>query len=245
MSFMSWNCQGLGGTLTVPILKEMRREHFPDFLFLLETKNSRNHVLKVQQWMGYDKSHIVDPVGLSGGLALFWKSSYEVQVINSDQRIIDCKVKLGSLSFFISCVYGDPVSQLRQLVWDKLIDIGATRDEPWLVLGDLNEITNNSEKLGGPTRAESSFFPFRNMINDCCLREVPSIGNQFSWAGERHRMWIQCKLDRALGNAAWLFLFPRVQTEYLERIGSDHRPIIIRFANENISRTGRFMFDKR
>lgn len=142
-------------------------------------------------------------------------------------------------------MYGNPVCHLRQVVWDKLIEIGISRDEPWLVLGDLNEILDNSEKLGGPTRAESSFFSFRNMISDCRLRETPSIGNKFSWAGVRNNMWIQCYLDRALGNEAWYCIFPRVQAEYLERIGSDHRPILIRFANENVSRTGRFMFDKR
>ncbi|KAG7551546.1 Reverse transcriptase zinc-binding domain [Arabidopsis thaliana x Arabidopsis arenosa] len=195
--------------------------------------------------MGYDHSHIVDPVGLSGGLALFWKNSYEVEVINSDHRVIDVKVKLGSLSFFISCVYGDPASHLRQAVWDKLIDIGTIRNEPWLVLGDLNEIIDNTEKLGGPARAESTFFPFRNMISDCRLREVPSIGNRFSWAGDRHNQWVQCRLDRALGNAAWFHIFPRVQAEYLERIGSDHRPLFLRFVNENMTKSGRFMFDKR
>ncbi|KAG7593406.1 Reverse transcriptase domain [Arabidopsis thaliana x Arabidopsis arenosa] len=225
--------------------KEMRREHFPDFLFLMETKNSSSHVLKIQRWMGYDKSHIVDPIGLSGGLALFWKGAYEVEVLFSDHRIIDVKVKLGSLLFFISCVYGEPVTQFRQVVWDNLVDIGNSRDDPWLVLGDLNEIVDNTEKLGGPARAEFTFFPFRNMISDCRLREVPSIGNRFSWAGDRNNLWIQCRLDRALGNEAWFHLFPRAQAEYLERIGSDHRPVFVRFVNENMSRRGRFLFDKR
>ncbi|KAG7583258.1 Reverse transcriptase domain [Arabidopsis suecica] len=211
----------------------------------METKNSNSHVLRVQQWLGYDQSHIVDLIGLSGGLALFWKSSYDVEVVSSDNRIIDVKVKLGSLIFFISCVYGEPAAQLRQVVWDQLVDIGHTRDDPWLVLGDLNEMVDNTEKLGGPARAEYTFFPFRNMISDCRLREIPSIGNKFSWAGDRNNMWIQCRLDRALGNEAWFHLFPRAQAEYLDRIGSDHRPLFVRFASENMSRRGRFMFNKR
>ncbi|KAG7586642.1 Reverse transcriptase zinc-binding domain [Arabidopsis thaliana x Arabidopsis arenosa] len=228
-----------------PPKQEMRRDHFPDILFLLETKNSSHHVLNVKQWLGYDFAHIVDPEGLSGGLALFWKASYDVEVLHSDKRIIDTKVKIGSLWFFVSFVYGDPACNLRQEVWDNLTRIGLTRNEPWFVVGDLNEIWDNSEKFGGPARDESSFIPFRNMIQDCRLRDVPFSGNMFSWAGKRNDMWIQIRLDRALGNAEWFHLFPRVQSEYLERVGSDHRPLLTRFVSENQTFVGRFMFDKR
>ncbi|KAL1200810.1 hypothetical protein V5N11_009476 [Cardamine amara subsp. amara] len=83
------------------------------------------------------------------------------------------------------------------------------------------------------------------MISECGLRAVPSSWNKFSWAGERNKIRVQCCLDRALGNTDLFQLLPRVHGEYLERIGSDHRPILLRFANDNLSRMGRFMFDKR
>jgi len=77
----------------------MRRDHCPDIMFLLETKNSSNRVLEVKKWMGYDNAHLLDPEGLSGGLALFWKSSYDIEVLHSDKRIIDTKIKFWSLEF--------------------------------------------------------------------------------------------------------------------------------------------------
>lgn len=43
------------------------------------------------------------------------------------------------------------------------MDIGVCRDEPWLLLGDFNELMNNYEKEGGATRQESTFWDFRNM----------------------------------------------------------------------------------
>ncbi|CAL9233524.1 unnamed protein product, partial [Arabidopsis halleri] len=156
MSIMSWNCQGMGSPQAIRRLREMRRLYFPDFLFLMETKNSSRHVLNAQGWMGYDHSHIVDPEGLSGGLVLFWKAAYEVEVLHSDKRIIDVKVTLGSLMFFISFVYGDPVQHLRQPVLERLTEIGIRRTDAWFVVGDLNELMDNSEKLGGPPRAEAS-----------------------------------------------------------------------------------------
>lgn len=61
----------------------------------------------------------------------------------------------------------------------------------------------------------------------------------------RNKEWIQCCLDRALGNSEFFALFPRVQAEVLERFGSYHCPMFLRLANENVTRTSRFMFDKR
>lgn len=36
---------------------------------------------------------------LSGGLSLFWRSMYEVQILSASARIIDTEVKLGDLCF--------------------------------------------------------------------------------------------------------------------------------------------------
>lgn len=62
---------------------------------------------------------------------------------------------------------------------------------------------------------------------------------------ERKCGYVQCRLDRALGNTEWFQLLPRVHGEYLQKIGSDHRPVLLRFKKENMSRTGCFMLDKR
>ena len=38
MTILSWNCQGLGNTLAVQVLRELDRTHMVDFVFLFETK---------------------------------------------------------------------------------------------------------------------------------------------------------------------------------------------------------------
>ena len=119
MTTLSWNCRGLRSILTVRRLEEMCREHLPDFLFLLETKNSSDHIEGFRRSLGYDHIFLVNPVGLSGGLALFWRNSHEVEVLSSFDRIIDVRVKQRDLVYFISFVYGDPIRHKGHIVWEN------------------------------------------------------------------------------------------------------------------------------
>lgn len=138
--------------------------------------------------LGYDHHFLVSPVGLSGGLALFWRDSHTVYVLYSDNRLIDRRVKVGSTTFFMTFVYGDPVRQRRRVVWDKLTNINISRDTALFLVGDFNEIMNNSENLGVPIRSKATFYPFRSLVRDCRIKKVPSSGNKLSWAGKREVM---------------------------------------------------------
>lgn len=81
-------------------------------------------MLGLQKDLGYDKMLTVEPLGLSGGLAVLWKGCFKVDILSSDKRIIDLCVTFGSIKFFLTCVYGDPVRERRQAVWEKIITIG-------------------------------------------------------------------------------------------------------------------------
>lgn len=138
-------------------------------------------------------------------------------------------------------------------MWDNLKTIGLNRNAGWCLVGNFNEMMNTAEKSGGPVREESSFYPFRNMARDCRIKEVPSSGDKLSWVGVREviengvkeNVWVQCRLDRAFGNSEWFRLFPRSHTHYLERLGSDHRPILTSVGGALTKQRGRFMYDKR
>lgn len=246
MSILSWNCRGAGNTEAVRRLTEMRKKYFPDFLFLSETKQKDPYMLGLQNTLGYNKMFTVPPIGLSGGLAVLWKDCYKVEILSSDKRIIDLKVEFGSVNFFLTCVYGDPVTENRHRVWERLESIGVARDNAWVLIGDFNELLDNSEKLGGPERHESTFWDFRNMVENCKIKEVRSSGNVLSWVGWRNNIWVQCRLDRSFGNDSWFRLFPRSNLEYLDMWPSDHRPIVLSFSLEPEDRgKGRFYFDIR
>ncbi|KAF8084972.1 hypothetical protein N665_0691s0011 [Sinapis alba] len=193
---------GLGHAqdLLIPRLREMRKEHFPDILFLMETKQKRDVLVDLQTWLGYDRIMTVNPIGYSGGLALMWKNSVNIDFKFVDKHLVDFKVMFGKDCFFVSCIYGEPAVGNRPKLWERLSRIGAHRNEPWCMLGDFNEIKNSEEKIGGPRRSEASFQAFNDMLQIGDMTELPSTGDSFTWGGQRGTLSIQYKLDRCFVN---------------------------------------------
>lgn len=123
--------------------------------------------------------------------------------------------------------------------------LSTLRNGPWMLLEDFNEILSNEEKRGRVLRSESSFVPFRNMLNVCGLMEVAFQGNDFSLFGFRSSGLVHCKLDRVVANSKWHALFPSAKTRYLQREGSDHNPLVTCLDGEIPRFRGSFRFDRR
>lgn len=163
---MSWNCQGVGRShnLTILRLVEIRKRYFPEMLFLMETKKSRNKMVDLHEWVGYDMVVIVEPVGYSGGLTLMWKKKVDVDIMYNDKNLIGCHVKLSNLSFYVSFIYGDPVIKDRAKVWGRITRINILKLSSWCFLGDFNDNIHCGEKVGGPIKNDSICESFLNMI---------------------------------------------------------------------------------
>ena len=169
-----------------------------------------------------------------------------MSILSQSPNVIDCKVQCNEGNLYYSFVYGNPYPSFRHQVWERIERIGLTRrNQPWLLAGDFNEILGNHEKIGGRTRAEVSFQDFRTLIRNHDLTDLNSVGNRFSWVGQRGTHQVQCCLDRTMANTVWLEAFTASETEFLEIGESDHRPLITNISAEKEAPCRMFKFDIR
>ena len=92
MSIVSWNCRGLGNLWTVWELRQLLKEKKPNIVFLMKTKLRSNKMERVRVQLGFKHMFVVDSVGKSGGLALFWTMDAGVEIQNYSRRHINAKV---------------------------------------------------------------------------------------------------------------------------------------------------------
>ena len=164
----------------------------------------------------------------------FFLDSIDVKILYSDKRMIDIEATIEGRKTFLTFVYGNPVIECREYVWERLTRMSLGRRGAWFMIWDFNEIKNNGEKKGGRKRQEASFIPFRTMLANCGIIDFPFKGNPMSWVGFRSSGKVQCRLDRAVGNEEWHHLFSHTNVGYLKLWGSDHRPILARIQSRKI-----------
>ena len=127
MNAIAWNCQRAGAYLTKQYLRELHQCFEPRFPFLSETKNNFYFLQYFKFEFGYDNLFTVEPLGRSGGLALFYMDDSEVSIEFSNARMIDIAVKIEGHKVFMTFVYGDPVVEYHKMVWERLMKISLKR----------------------------------------------------------------------------------------------------------------------
>ncbi|XP_074310077.1 uncharacterized protein LOC141645046 [Silene latifolia] len=99
--------------------------------------------------------------------------------------------------------------------------------------GDFNCITLAHERLGGNvTTAEVE--PFQNSLDDCGLLDVQAMGAFYTWNNKQHvKTRVYSRIDRFLGNQAWIRDFPEYCSHFMPEILFDHTPCLVSLAKSS------------
>lgn len=100
----------------------------------------------------------------------------------------------------LTVVYASPHDMERAETWRNIRTLSTTINEPWLLVGDFNEISSTTEQKGGAPPDQQRCLAFSKWINDCNLVEVSTVGTKYTWRGPKWdgRARVFKRLDRVL-----------------------------------------------
>lgn len=125
---------------------------------------------------------VVETQGHSGGIALLWRYNNEVKLNSYNKNHIDDNVrnKEGD-NFKLTGVYGEPDRNKREETWNLLRRLSNINTLPWCLIGDFNNVVSQSDKQGGRPYPGRLIRGFRDVLEDCNLKDMDLIGYPFTW----------------------------------------------------------------
>ena len=115
MSFLSWNCRGLRNPQTEDELVAIVSNKDPKMVFLMETKSEKSTIERIGRKTQLTNTFVVPRVNNGGGLALLWKTNFQVDVQSYSECHIDAFIDHGvDDAWQFMGFYGDPDTASRE-----------------------------------------------------------------------------------------------------------------------------------
>ena len=186
MSCLSWNCCGFGNSQTEDEVVALVTAKDPKLVFLMETKADKPILERVGRRIHFTNLFFVPRVNSGGGLALYWKSDFDVDVQSFSNRHIDAFISYGvDDAWRFTGFYGDLDTASQENSWFLLRDLSRRLALPWVCMDDFNEILFADEKLGWLDRPERQMQSFRDALDYCRLKDLGFNGYPFTWCNHR------------------------------------------------------------
>jgi hypothetical protein len=180
----------------------------------METKLRKEKMERIHYKLGFQILFVVDSVGKSGGLALLWGEDVVVDIQNYSHQHINGIMKMPntSLCWKFTGFYGNLDATKRYEAWELLRHLASLSPDPWLCLGDFNEVVAMSEKWGGGAKSNSQISNFQLALEDYELSDLGFNGPKSMWTNCREgQEFIKERLDRRVANPAWKNYFPKAE----------------------------------
>ena len=126
-------------------------------------------------------------------------------------------------------IYASTKFENMCILWENLKKVSDHHDLPWILMGDFNEVLEESEKLGGNPLSIRRVQEYNECMNYCNLLDLKFSRPKFTWTNKRG-IWnlIQEWLDKCWVNPSWKLLFSEASVSHLARINSDHCLLLLK-----------------
>ncbi|XP_058741373.1 uncharacterized protein LOC131613745 [Vicia villosa] len=127
-------------------------------------------------------------------------------------------------------------------LWHELETIGQGVQNPWIVVGDYNNVLNSNDRVGGNPVHENKYKDLVEMMKRSGLFEANTKGSYYTWTNKSTSNPIYSIIDRMIGNSEWFQTFNDANTEVLLPGISDHAPIRVRIVKQEVQKRYLFKF---
>ncbi|KAK8975345.1 hypothetical protein V6N11_063307 [Hibiscus sabdariffa] len=154
-----------------------------------------------------DNAFYVEPIGIAGGLAMWWSNEVKLSVLHHDKNLIDTVISINrEVEWFGTFIYAPPYEKEKQEFWERL---GTLRDNvnvnvKWCIMGDTNIVASPSEKYGGSPFDHNNAKWYHEFLERSLLMEIQSKGGAYTWSNQRSEEDEICeKLDKVTSSLDW------------------------------------------
>ena len=187
MKITTWNCRGIGKKTFWMDVESFCKIERIQLIALFETRTNKEPSEKVWKKTRFDQFYYIPAMGFLGGICVMWKT-YQLtnEILEIDQidtRFISVKYtnQISNKKLMLILTYAPPNEARKNVFWNGLTSYIKNCSLPCIVMGDLNEIQDPSEKLGGLLPPLTKFARLRHFKNECELIDTPIQGNGYTW----------------------------------------------------------------
>ena len=196
--------------------------------FLVETWTDEVRLVFMQDCLKMKNKFMAHRRNKTGCLVIFWKEDFDLIVETFLENHIDSTInknKEGQWRFI--GFYGEPDTQKRHEAWGRLRRLKLRGKAPWLCASDFNEVTKQSEKIGGRIRPHGQMQAFRDILDECGFMDLGFVGPMFTWIKHFENYTVWERLDRAIATNDWFSMFLDTKVYHLNVTAFDHKAILI------------------
>ena len=151
-----------------------------------------------------------------------------MDLVASTDQSITYRIEVDSKVFFFSAIYRCNEGTVKRRLWDHLVLIHSRlSQEPWLLSGDFNIITNTSESYQVSQIISNDMRDFMDAMLKISVFDHVFTGPILTWTNRQEDGFIARKLDQALVNDNWFPMINNSMVEFLPPEVSDHSLIHI------------------
>nr|POE89570.1 hypothetical protein CFP56_02290 [Quercus suber] len=231
-------------------IHDLTSYHSPGIVVITKTRISGSRAGDILRTLPYNGIHTIDSIGYAGGIWLLWrKDMVELEVLTATEHEIHAIVKLNCSDslWLLSSVYSSPRFFECLFIWDNLHAVSLLHNLPWAIVGDFNDVLNDSEKKGRNRVNMTRASAYNNCMSFCNMVDLGFFGPIFTWTNRRDlNGLIQTRIDRCWANPSWTLAYPEANVTHLPRISSDHCPLLLSLSRTTLSRADKpFRFEKK